>query len=151
VPMGAVAVNDKVHQGLMDAAPEAGIELFHGYTYSGCPVASAAAIATRDIFEQEQLVERAAKMTPRFLEALYALKDLAIVTDIRGYGMIGGVDLAPLAKPGGRGMKVMQDLWDAGCMVKMTGDCALVSPPLVAEDKHLDEIFTKLRGVLAKQ
>src|SRR3546814_6795545 len=88
--MGAVAVNDKVHNVLMDAAPEAGIELFHGYTYSGCPVASAAAIATRDIFEQEQLVERAAKMSPKFLEALYSLKDLEIVTDIRGYGMIGG-------------------------------------------------------------
>ena len=151
VPMGAVAVNDKVHQTLMDAAPDAAIELFHGYTYSGCPVASAAALATRDIFEQEQLVERAAKMSPKFLEALYALKDLAIVTDIRGYGMLGGVDLAPLAQPGGRGMKVMQELYDAGCMVKMTGDCALVSPPLVAEEKHLDEIFTKLRGVLAKQ
>jgi beta-alanine--pyruvate transaminase len=151
VPMGAVAVNEKVHEVLMNAAPEAGIELFHGYTYSGCPVASAAAIATRDIFEQEQLVERAGKMAPKFLDALYSLKDLDIVTDIRGYGMVGGVDLAPLSQPGGRGMKVMQDLWDAGCMVKMTGDCALVSPPLVCEDKHLDEIFTKLRGVLAKQ
>jgi beta-alanine--pyruvate transaminase len=151
VPMGAVAVNEKVHDVLMNAAPEAGIELFHGYTYSGCPVASAAAIATRDIFEQEQLVERAGKMTPKFLDALYSMKDLDIVTDIRGYGMVGGIDLAPLSQPGGRGMKVMQDLWDAGCMVKMTGDCALVSPPLVCEDKHLDEIFTKLRGVLAKQ
>jgi beta-alanine--pyruvate transaminase len=151
VPMGAVAVNEKVHDVLMNAAPEAGIELFHGYTYSGCPVASAAAIATRDNFEQEQLVERAGKMTPKFLDALYSMKDLDIVTDIRGYGMVGGIDLAPLSQPGGRGMKVMQDLWDAGCMVKMTGDCALVSPPLVCEDKHLDEIFTKLRGVLAKQ
>src|SRR3546814_15362638 len=90
-------------------------------------------------------------MSPKFLEALYSLKDLPIVVDIRGYGMIGGVDLAPLAKPGGRGLKLMQDLYDAGCMVKMTGDCALVSPPLVAEDKHIDEIFTKLRGVLATQ
>src|SRR3546814_11887426 len=63
VPMGAVAVNDKVHNVLMDAAPEAGIEPFHGYTYSGCPVASAAAIATRDIFEQEQLVERPAQLS----------------------------------------------------------------------------------------
>ena len=151
VPMGAVAVNEKVHQVLMDAAPEAGIELFHGYTYSGCPVASAAAIATRDIFEQEQLVERAGKMAPKFLDALYSMKDLDIVVDIRGYGMVGGIDLAPLNQPGGRGLKVMQELWDAGCMVKMTGDCALVSPPLVCEDKHLDEIFTKLRGVLAKQ
>ncbi|WP_340119040.1 aspartate aminotransferase family protein [Pelagibius sp. 7325] len=151
VPMGAVAVNDKVHQTLMDAAPEAGIELFHGYTYSGCPVASAAALATRDIFEQEQLVERAAKMSPKFMEALYGLKELAIVTDIRGYGMIGGVDVAPLAQPGGRGLKVMQELYDAGCMVKLTGDCLLISPPFICEDKHIDEIFTKIRGVLAKQ
>src|SRR3546814_14338823 len=112
--MGAVAVNDKVHNVLMDAAPEAGIELFHGYTYSGCPVASAAAIATRDIFEQEQLVERAAKMSPKFLEALYSLKDLPIVVDIRGYGMIGSDDIAPLGKAGGRGLKMQQDLSDAG-------------------------------------
>lgn len=151
VPMGAVAVNDKVHQTLMDAAPEAGIELFHGYTYSGCPVASAAALATRDIFEQDQLVERAAAMTPKFLEALFSLKDLEVVTDIRGYGMIGGVDIAPLAKPGGRGLKVMQELYDAGCMVKLTGDCLLISPPFICEDQHIDEIFTKIRGVLAKQ
>src|SRR3546814_8570342 len=120
-----VCSSDLVHIVLMDAAPEAGIELFHGYTYSGCPVASAAAIATRDIFEQEQLVERAAKMSPKFLEALYSLKDLPIVVDIRGFGMIGGVDLAPLAQPGGRGLKLMQDLYDACCLVKMTGDCAL--------------------------
>src|SRR3546814_19838091 len=90
VPMGAVAVNDKVHNVLMDAAPEAGIELFHGYTYSGCPVASAAAIATRDIFEQEPLVERAPKMAPKFPEALHSLKDVPIVVDIRGYVMNGG-------------------------------------------------------------
>src|SRR3546814_13552304 len=116
----------------MDAAPEAGIELFHGYTYSGCPVASAAAIATRDIFEQEQLVERAAKMSPKFLEALYSLKDLEIVTDIRGYGMIGGVDLKPLAQPGGGGLKVRQELHEAGSRWRMTGDWALDPRPLVA-------------------
>ncbi|MGF1631177.1 MAG: aspartate aminotransferase family protein [Kiloniellaceae bacterium] len=151
VPMGAVAVNDKVHQALMDAAAENAIELFHGYTYSGCPVASAAALATRNIFEEEELVERAAKMAPKFLNALYSFQDLPVVTDIRGYGMIGGIDLAASSAPGVRGLKVMQDLYDAGCMVKMTGDCALVSPPLVCEEKHLDEIFTKLRGVLAQQ
>ena len=150
VPMGAVAVSEHVHQTLMDAAPENTIELFHGYTYSGCPVASAAALATRNIFEEEQLVERAAKMSPTFLEALYSLQDLPVVTDIRGYGLLGGVDLAPLDKPGARGLQVMQELYAAGCMVKLTGDCALVSPPLVCEAQHIDEIFTKLRGVLAK-
>jgi beta-alanine--pyruvate transaminase len=65
--------------------------------------------------------------------------------------MIGGIDLAPSSAPGVRGLQVMQQLYDAGCMVKMTGDCALVSPPLACEEKHLDEIFTKLRGVLAQQ
>ena len=113
-------------------------------------MASAAAIATRKIFDDEQLVERAAKMTPKFLQALYAMQDLAVVTDIRGFGMLGGIDLAPLDKPGARGLQVMQELYDAGCMVKLTGDCVLISPPLVCEDKHIDEIFTKLRGVLAK-
>src|SRR3546814_9610326 len=95
VPMGAVAVNDKVHNVLMDAAPEAGIELFHGYTYSGCPVASAAAIATRAIFEQEQLVERAATMSPKFLEALYSLNALANVTAIPRHRLLCRLDLKP--------------------------------------------------------
>src|SRR3546814_16870594 len=135
----------------MDAAPEAGIELFHGYTYSGCPVASAAAIATRDIFEQEQLVERAAKMSPKFLAALYSLKDLEIVTDIRGSGMLGGVDMKPLANPGGRGLKAIQALYEDGRLVKITGDCALVPQTLVAAVKPSAQICTKLPGGITQQ
>ncbi len=148
VPMGAVAVHDKIYDTITNAAPEAAVELFHGYTYSGCPVAAVAALATRDIFEQENLVERAAAMAPKFLDMLYSLKDLPVVTDIRGYGLLGGVDLATKDAPGVRGLAVTQQFYDAGLMVKMTGDSALISPPLVSEDKHLDEIFTKLRDVL---
>ncbi len=148
VPMGAVAVHDKIYDTITNAVPETAVELFHGYTYSGCPVAAVAALVTRDIFEEEQLVERAAKMAPKFLEMLYSFKDLPVVTDIRGYGLLGGIDLAPMEAPGLRGLAVMQQLYDAGLMVKMTGDSVLVSPPLVSEDKHLDEIFTKLREVL---
>ncbi|WP_299396643.1 aspartate aminotransferase family protein [Pelagibius sp.] len=149
VPMGAVACADHVYEAITEATPGNGIELFHGYTYSGCPVASAAAIATRNIFEEEDLVGNAEKMTPKFQEALFSLRDLPVVANIRGYGLMGGIDLAPMEAPGARGMRVMQELYDAGAMVKMTGDCALVSPPLICEDAHIDEIFTKLRGVLA--
>ncbi len=149
VPMGAVACSNRIYETVTEAAPEHTVELFHGYTYSGCPVAAAAAIATREIFAEEKLVERAAQMAPKFLEGLFALQDLAVVTNIRGYGLLGGIDLAPLdAAPGKRGSRVMQELYDAGVMTKLTGDCILVAPPLVCEDQHLDELFTKLRGVL---
>ena len=148
VPMGAVAVRDKIYETITNAAPETAIELFHGYTYSGCPVAAAAAVVTRDIFEKEQLVERAAALAPKFLEGLFALRDIPVVTNIRGYGLLGGVDVAPMEAPGLRGTALTQQLYDAGLIVKMTGDCALLSPPLVSEESHLDEMFTKLRDVL---
>lgn len=151
VPMGAVACGEKVYDTITSAAPEEAVELFHGYTYSGCPVASAAGLATRDIFEQEGLVDNAAKMAPKFLDALFSLKGMPIVTDIRGYGLLGGIDLAPDGAPGKRGYAVMRQLYEAGVMGKLTGDCLLLSPPLICEDKHLDELFTKVRAVLQKQ
>ena len=148
VPMGAVACSEKIYETITGAAPDMAVELFHGYTYSGCPVASAAGLATRDIFEEEGLVERAAAMSPRFLEGLFALKDLAVVTDIRGYGLFGTLDIAPKDRPGVRGNQLIQELFDAGLIIKMTGDSLLVSPPLICEDAHLDELFTKIRDVL---
>ncbi len=148
VPMGAVACSEKIYETITGAAPDMAVELFHGYTYSGCPVASAAGLATRDIFEEEGLVERAAAMSPRFLEGLFALKDLAVVTDIRGYGLLGTLDIAPKDRPGVRGNQLIQELFDAGLIIKMTGDSLLVSPPLICEDAHLDELFTKIRDVL---
>ena len=148
VPMGAVACSEKIYETITGAAPDMAVELFHGYTYSGCPVASAAGLATRDIFEEEGLVERAAAMSPKFLEGLFALKDLAVVTDIRGYGLFGTLDIAPKERPGVRGNQLIQELFDAGLIIKMTGDSLLVSPPLICEDAHLDELFTKIRDVL---
>jgi beta-alanine--pyruvate transaminase len=148
VPMGAVACSEAIYETITEAAPDMAIELFHGYTYSGCPVASAAGLATRDIFEQEKLVERAAAMSPKFLEALFALKDLPVVTDIRGYGLFGTLDLAPKERPGLRGYHLIQQLFDAGLIIKMTGDSLLVAPPFICEDAHLDELFTKIRAAL---
>jgi beta-alanine--pyruvate transaminase len=150
VPMGAVACSEQIYDTITGAAPESAVELFHGYTYSGCPVASSAGLATRDIFEKEDLVGRAAEMAPVFQEALFSMKDIPAVTDIRGYGLLGALDLVPMEAPGRRGLAVTQELYDAGLIIKLTGDCALISPPLVCEQQHVDEIFTKLRGVLAK-
>jgi len=148
VPMGAVACSDRIYETITGAAPETAIELFHGYTYSGCPVAAAAGLATRDIFEREGLVERAAKMAPAFLDALFSFEGVPVVTNIRGYGLLGTIDLAPMESPGVRGYAVLQQLYDAGVMVKMTGDSILVSPPLILEESHIEEIFGKIRGVI---
>ena len=103
LPMGAVAVRDGIYESIVEAASSGGIELFHGYTYSGAPAAVAAALAALEIYRKEGLFERAAKMSPLFLDAIFSLRDLPAVTDIRGYGMIAGIDLAPrttrLARP----------------------------------------------------
>lgn len=107
-------------------------------------------MATRDIFEEEGLVERSAAMSPKFLDALFAMKDIPVVTNIRGHGLLGALDLAPRGAPGQLGPKVTQDTFEAGLMLKMTGDCALVSPPLICEESHIDELFTKLRAVLTR-
>lgn len=148
VPMGAVACSAKIYDTVTTAAAEGAVELFHGYTYSGCPVATAAALATRDIFDEEGLVERSAALSPGFLDALYSLQEFDVITDIRGIGLLGGIDFAPTNLPGGRNAQLTQATFDAGLIIKMTGDCMLLSPPFVSEEKHFDEIFTKLRNVL---
>ncbi len=149
VPMGAVAVRDGIYDAVVGAAPDKTVELFHGYTYSGCPVAVAAALATLDIFEREGLFERAAELSPYFLEAIHSLEDIPVVTDIRGYGLLAGIDIAPAEAPGARGYEILQRLYGAGLIVKTTGDTVLVSPPLIAERGHVDEIRDTLREVLS--
>ena len=149
VPMGAVAVRDHIYETIVDAAPERSIELFHGYTYSGCPVASAAGLAALDIYDKEDLFARAARMSPSFLDMVFALRELSIVTDIRGYGLLAGFDLAPDKSPGMRGYEVLQRLYEAGMIAKLTGDVVLLSPPLIVEESHIDEMDDKLRKVLS--
>jgi beta-alanine--pyruvate transaminase len=151
MPMGAVACKETIYETITSAAPEAAVELFHGYTYSGCPAATAAALATRDIFEREDLVGRAGRTSPAFLDAVFSLRDLPVVTDIRGYGLLAAIDLAPLEAPGQRGSGVLQGLYDAGLVVKVTGDVILLAPPLVCETAHIDEMISKLRQVLQAQ
>ncbi|HEY8242958.1 MAG TPA: aspartate aminotransferase family protein [Casimicrobiaceae bacterium] len=149
-PMGAVAISERIHDTVMAAAPEGAIEFFHGYTYSGHPAACAAGLATLDIYKREGLFERAKAMSPYFLDALFSLKDVPIVTDIRGYGMLGAIDLAVEGAPGRRGHAFQKKLFDNGLHLKTTGDSAIVAPPLVAEKSHIDHIVEVLRRTLAQ-
>ena len=141
VPMGAVAVSENVYTSIVEGAP-AGIELFHGYTYSGHPLASAAAIATVDLHKSEDLPGRARDMAPYFEDAVHSLKGLANVIDLRNLGLVAGIELAPRAgKPTERATRIMHRCFDAGVLIRTTGDIIALSPPLIAERTHVDRII----------
>jgi len=148
-PMGAVAISERIHDTIMAAAPEGAIEFFHGYTYSGHPAACAAGLATLDIYRRDGLFERARALSPYFLDALFSLRDLPLVTDIRGYGLLGGIDVAVDGAPGRRGHALQKKLFDNGLHLKTTGDAAIVAPPLIAEKSHIDMIVDILRKTIA--
>jgi len=149
-PMGAVAVSDKIYGTIVDSAPDHAVELFHGYTYSAHPAACAAGIAALNIYEKEGLFQRAAEMSPYFLDAVYSLKGIPAVTDIRGYGMLAGIDLAMDGRPGARGYDATKRLFAAGLQVKFTGDAGIIAPPFVAEKSHIDQIVDILRKVFSQ-
>jgi len=148
-PMGAVAVSERIHDTIMTAAPDGAIEFFHGYTYSGHPAACAAGLATLDIYRNDGLFERGRALSPYFLDAIFSLKDLPLVTDIRGYGMLAAIDVAVDAAPGKRGHALQKKLFDNGLHLKATGDAAIIAPPLVADKAHIDMIADILRRTLA--
>ncbi len=149
-PMGAVAVSDRVHSTIIEAAPDNAVEFPHGYTYSAHPAACAAGLATLDIFENEKLVERASDLGPYFLGQVFALSDLSIITDIRGYGLFAGFDIAPDGGAGIRGLDFQKRLYRNGLHVKMTGDAGLLAPPLISEHRHVDQMCEILRQTLAE-
>ncbi len=149
LPMGAVAVSEKIYNTVVGAAADGAVEFFHGYTYSAHPAACAAGIAALRIYEKEGLFERAAEMSSYFLDRMYALKDIKAVTDIRGYGMLCGIDLAPAARPGLRGYDATKRLFERGLHIKFTGDAGICAPALVAKKKHIDEIYNIFREVFS--
>ena len=145
VPMGAVACKEEIYDAIMDASPKGAVELFHGYTYSGIPIAVAAALAVQDIFEKEDIFNRVKELSPYFQEGLFSLKDLDAVDNIRGYGMMGGIDIKLDKKPGAAGSACFKHCYEAGGNFKATGDCLIIAPPFISEKKHIDEIIDKLR------
>lgn len=149
VPMAAVAAARFIHDTVMDAAPEGAIEFFHGYTWSAHPVACAAALASLELYERDGLFARARALSPVFLEAVASLRDLPLVTDIRGYGMIAGIDLASDGKPGRRGQLLQKKLYDNGLHLKTTGDCAILAPQFIFTEAHIARMTDILRSTIA--
>jgi beta-alanine--pyruvate transaminase len=149
VPMGAVAVSGGIRDALMQGPPGA-IELFHGYTYSGHPAASAAVIATLDIYEAEGLLTRGKALEGAWREAIHSLRQAPNVIDVRDIGLVGAVELAPRdGRPGARGYDILCNAFNAGLLVRVTGDIVALSPPLIVEEAHIDELVTKLRQAIA--
>lgn len=149
-PMGAVAVQDEIYETVVNAHPRDVIELAHGYTYSAHPAACAAAIATLDIFEKEKLFDRAAEMSAYFLESVFSLQNLGMVTDVRGYGMLAGFDIASEGAPGVRGNLLQKRLFDAGLHIKTTGDAGMIAPALIVEKEQIDEMVEILKQELIR-
>ena len=149
VPMGAVIVRDAIYQAMMQG-PAHTVELFHGYTYSGHPLAAAAALATLDVYAEENTFATARALEPAFEEALHALRDAPHVVDIRNFGLMGGVELAPRAgAPGARGYEVFLKCFEAGVVIRNGGDVLQFSPFLNATLDELAQIFTTVRQALA--
>ena len=148
VPMGAVLVSNKIYDAFMQGPPGA-IELFHGYTYSAHPIACAAGLATLDIYQREGLLTRAKQMAPAFEKAVHALRGLPHVIDIRNYGLVAGIELEPIAgSPGKRAFDVYLKCFERGLLIRTTGDIIALSPALIIEQSHIDELFGVLSQVL---
>ncbi|MCG2586050.1 aspartate aminotransferase family protein [Massilia sp. TS11] len=148
VPMGAVLVKQQIHDTIVNGAP-AGIELFHGYTYSGHPLACAAGLATLEVFEEQQLLAHAAGLQSYWADALHSLQGLPHVIDIRSIGMVGAIELASIpGKPGARAMDAFRKAFADGVLTRVTGDIIALSPPLIIEKRHIDELFGKLTPIL---
>jgi beta-alanine--pyruvate transaminase len=147
VPMGAVYAKESIYDTFMDA-PD-GIELFHGYTYSGHPLACAAGIATLDTYAEEGLLTRAVSLEGDFEKAIHALKGAPHVVDVRNLGLMGAVELEPRAgKPGARAYEVFLKCFEAGVLIRWTGDILAFSPPLIVEKEQIDRIFSTVETAL---
>ena len=147
VPMGAVFVKESIYDAFMSGVE--GIELFHGYTYSGHSLACAAGLASLDVFENDGVLEHAKSLAGYWQDAVHALKGLPHVIDIRTIGMIAGIELASMpGKPGVRAYDVFKRAFDDSILIRVTGDIIALSPPLVLEKKHIDELLGKLTEIL---
>ncbi|MDB5624043.1 MAG: aspartate aminotransferase family protein, partial [Devosia sp.] len=148
IPMGAVLVSAEIHDAFM-GGPEHVIEFFHGYTYSGNPIASAAALATLETYQEEELLTRGAELGPYFADALHSLRGEPHVIDIRNIGLVGAVELEPIpGSPTKRAFSAFVKAFESGFLVRTTGDIIALSPPLIVSRDQIDELVDGLRTVL---
>jgi beta-alanine--pyruvate transaminase len=149
IPMGGVAVQSHVYEALMQGPLET-IELFHGYTYSGHPAASAALIATLQIYAREKLFERARELETYWADAVHSLRQSSNVADVRNIGLVGGIELAPVeGRPGMRGNDVYRRAFEEGLLVRVTGDTIALSPPLIISEEQIDELVEKVGSAIS--
>ncbi len=146
VPMGAVIATSEIYQTFMDnGGPDYAVELPHGYTYSGHPVACAAALASLDILQSDQLVSRVKQMSPIFEEALHSLKGTKYISDIRNYGLAGAIQIeAYPGEPARRPFEIAQKLWDKGFYVRYGGDTLQLGMPFIVESHEIDSVINAI-------
>jgi len=149
VPMGAVAVERRVHDTIVDSGAPGAIEFFHGYTYSGHPLAVSAACAALDLYKREGLFERAEALSPFFENAAHALRDAPYVKDVRNCGLIAGIELeARDGAPGARAYEAFVKCFELGLLIRYTGDTLAFSPPLIISEAQITQVFDTVRQVL---
>jgi beta-alanine--pyruvate transaminase len=165
IPMGAVIVKQEIYSAFMEAAGSADdlhrpgdnsrtlswspIEFFHGYTYSGHPVASAAGLATLNLYREEGLFERAANLAPLWEEALHSLRGLPHVIDVRNLGLVGAIELEGIpGRPTARAFEAFLRCYERGVLIRTTGDTIALSPPLIIEEAHIEHLIATLKRVL---
>ena len=150
VPMGAVLCKQSIHDAFMQG-PEHLIEFFHGYTYSAHPLACAAGLATLETYADQSLLTRAQKLGGTFADAVHSLKGLPNVIDVRNFGLVGGIELAPIAgEPAKRAFNVFLDCWEQGVLIRTTGDTIALSPPLIIESSQIEHIVDVLTGAIKR-
>ncbi len=148
IPMGAVFVQDKIHDAFMQG-PENMVEFFHGYTFSGNPMACAAALGTLDTYEEDGLLTRGTEMGQYWEDAVHSLKGLPHVIDLRNLGLIAGIELESIpGKPTKRAFNAFLQAYDRGLLIRTTGDTIALSPPLIIEKSHIDFAFDTLRDII---
>jgi beta-alanine--pyruvate transaminase len=129
--------------------PEHLIEFFHGYTYSGNPIASAAGLATLETYKDDGLLTRGAELAPKWESALHSLKGLPHVIDIRNIGLVGAIELEPIAgQPTKRAFAAFLKAFEQGVLIRTTGDIIALSPPLIVSESQIDQIVSTLAGIL---
>jgi beta-alanine--pyruvate transaminase len=148
IPMGAVLVTPEIHDAFMQG-PEHVIEFMHGYTYSGNPIASAAGLATLETYKEEGLLTRGVELGPYWADALHSLKGLPHVIDVRNIGLVGAIELESIAgQPTKRAFTAFVKAFEAGILIRTTGDIIAMSPPLIVEESHIDTLVGTLAEIL---
>ena len=149
VPMGAVFARTEIYETVINGAPPGMIELFHGYTYSSHPLATAAALASLDTYRDENLFQRGQELSPYFEKAVQSLRELPHVIDVRNMGMVAGIELEPLqGAPGSRAFNAFLHCYENGVLIRTTGDTIAMSPPLIISKTQIDELIGKLGDAL---